>query len=95
MESDDLDIRNLREWQPVTDVLLKIPTKIQKGLFFQELNITCIDALPEFLALGSDVGIIFWYNRNTGNTQKLRTEVCNYCISLQTVKILHKKEINN
>ncbi|XP_031622315.1 WD repeat-containing protein CG11141 isoform X2 [Contarinia nasturtii] len=74
MESDEFDLRNLREWQPIKDVFQKIPPKIQKGFFFQELNITCIDALPEFLALGSDIGIIFWYNRRNGNVQKLRTE---------------------
>lgn len=75
MESDDFNLRNLREWQPIDNVFHKIPPKIQKGFFFQELHITCIDALPEYLALGSNVGIIFWYNRNNGNVQKLRTEV--------------------
>lgn len=75
MESEEFDLKNLREWQPTKDVFEKIPSKIQRGFFFQELNITCIDALPEFLALGSDVGIIFWYNRRNGNVQKLRTEV--------------------
>lgn len=75
MESDDLDLHNLREWEPINDVFRKIPPKIQRGFFFQELNVTCIDALPEFLGLGSDVGIIFWYNRLNGNVQKLRTEV--------------------
>lgn len=75
MESDDFNLRNLREWQPIDNVFHKIPPKIQKGFFFQELHITCIDALPEYLALGSNVGIIFWYNRHNGNVQKLRTEV--------------------
>lgn len=75
MESDDFNLRNLREWQPIDNVFHKIPPKIQKGFFFQELHITCIDALPEYLAFGSNVGIIFWYNRHNGNVQKLRTEV--------------------
>ncbi|XP_055320315.1 WD repeat-containing protein CG11141 [Sitodiplosis mosellana] len=74
MESDEFDLNNLREWKPTKDVFEKIPPKIQRGFFFQELNITCIDVLPEFLAIGSDVGIIFWYNRRNGNVQKLRTE---------------------
>lgn len=71
MESDDFNLHNLREWQPVNDVL----QKVQRGFFFHELNVTCIDVLPEYLGLGSDVGIIFWYNRRNGNVQKLRTEV--------------------
>lgn len=75
MESDEFDLHNLREWQPINDVFAKIPPKIHKGFFTQELSITCIDTLPEYLALGSDVGIVFWYNRQNGNVQKLRTEV--------------------
>lgn len=82
MESDEFDIRNLREWTPLTDVLQKIPTKIQKGFFFQKLNLTCVDILPEFIGFGSDVGIVFWYNRQNGNVQKLRAEVTNISIVL-------------
>lgn len=69
------DIRALREWSPLTDVFAKIPLKVQKGFFFVELNVTCIDALDEYLALGTDAGIVYWYNRQNGNVQKLRTEV--------------------
>lgn len=72
---ESVDIRNLREWSPQTDVFHKIPLKIQKGFFFQELNVTCVDALPDFVALGTDAGIIYWYNRQNGDVQKLRTEV--------------------
>lgn len=92
MDSDDLDLSNLREWQPINDVFQKIPPKIQKGFFFQELHITCIDALPEFLALGTNVGIIFWYNRRNGNVQKLRTEVSIYevhWLKLIAIQMVH------
>lgn len=72
----DVDnIKNLREWSPLSDLLSKIPTRIQKTFFYQDVNITCIDVLPDFIALGSDVGIVFWYNRSTGDVQKLRSEV--------------------
>lgn len=77
MENSDLreQIRNLREWAPLAEVLNKIPQKVQKGLFFQDLNVTCVDILPEFVALGTDAGIVYWYNRNNGEVQKLRCEV--------------------
>lgn len=77
MENSNLreQIRNLREWAPQAEVLNKVPQKIQKGLFFQDLNITCVDILPEFLALGTNVGIVYWYNRSNGEVQKLRCEV--------------------
>lgn len=91
MESDDFNLHNLREWQPVNDVLQKIPPKVQRGFFFHELNVTCIDVLSEYLALGSDVGIIFWYNRRNGNMQKLRTEV----IIIKPAVHLHSILISN
>lgn len=68
-------VRALREWSPLTDVFAKVPLKVQKGFFFVDLNVTCIDALDEYLALGTDAGIVYWYNRQNGNVQKLRTEV--------------------
>lgn len=91
MESDDFNLHNLREWQPIDDVSQKIPSKVQRGFFYQELNVTCIDVLSEYLGLGSDVGIIFWYNRRNGNVQKLRTEVIKYPIEYslgQFIRIL-------
>lgn len=89
MESGDLDLQNLRQWQPINDVFQKIPPKIQRGFFFQELNITCIDVLPEYFGLGTDAGIIFWYNRRNGNVQKLRTEVNG---SMNIYQSIRKKE---
>lgn len=68
-------LRNLCEWFPLNDVFQKIPLKIQKGFFFVDLNVTCVDAVDEFIALGSDAGIVFWFNRRTSQVQKLRTEV--------------------
>lgn len=67
-------VKNLREWVPLTDLLEKIT--VQKSFFYQDLSITCIDVLSDFIALGSDSGIIFWYNRADSSVQKLRSEVC-------------------
>lgn len=69
------ELYSIREWAPLTDVLDRIPTRINRGLFPADLSITCIDAIEEFLALGTDAGIVFWYNRQTGQIQKLRPEV--------------------
>lgn len=68
------EIFSLREWAPLTDIIEKIPHSVQKGLFSSDLGITCVDCVPEFIALGSDAGIVFWYNRFNGEVQKLRSE---------------------
>lgn len=73
MEGEPL--ANLREWAPLNDLLNKIPGRIQKGFLYQELNITCVNVLPNFIALGTNAGIVFWYNRSNGEIQKLRCEV--------------------
>ena len=66
---------NLREWAPLTDLLGKIPAKVQRGLFYHDLSMTCADVLADFIALGTDAGIVLWYNRTNGDLQKLRCEV--------------------
>ncbi|XP_030559825.1 WD repeat-containing protein CG11141 [Drosophila novamexicana] len=64
----------LREWAPLTEVMELIPAA-RRGFFPSNLNVTCVDAVEDFLALGSDAGIVFWYNRRSGEMQKLKAEV--------------------
>ncbi|CAD7012197.1 unnamed protein product [Ceratitis capitata] len=70
------ELYSIREWAPLTDIMEKIPGRIARALsiFPSDLNITCVDAISEYIALGSDAGIVFWYDRYTGELQKLRTE---------------------
>ncbi|XP_015125096.1 WD repeat-containing protein CG11141 [Diachasma alloeum] len=64
----------LREWAPLTALLQQIPVKLQSGIFTQDINFTCISVLPEFLAIGTNCGLVYWYNRETGDLQRLRCE---------------------
>lgn len=69
-------VRELREWQPLADLLAKIPAKCARGLIIpQELSLTCVAGVPEFVAVGTDAGLVFWYNRSTGDMQRLRCDV--------------------
>lgn len=65
----------LREWAPLTDILDHLPTHYYRGLIPLELSITCIAALEEYLALGTNVGVVFLYNRSNGRMQRYKTEV--------------------
>ncbi|KMY91978.1 WD repeat-containing protein CG11141 [Drosophila simulans] len=69
------ELCSIREWAPLTEVIERIPARLQRGFFPANLNLTCVDATEEFLAMGSDAGIVFWYNRRTGEMQKLKAEV--------------------
>ncbi|XP_034939342.1 WD repeat-containing protein CG11141 isoform X2 [Chelonus insularis] len=64
----------LREWAPLTSLLQQIPVKLQSGIFTQDIIFTCIDVVPEFIAIGTNCGLVYWYDRATGDLQRLRCE---------------------
>lgn len=65
----------LREWAPLATLLQQIPAKIQNGLFTHNISFTCIDAVPEFIAIGTNHGLVYWFNREKQDLQRLRCEV--------------------
>lgn len=65
----------LREWAPLAVLLQQIPAKMQNGIFTQDISFTCIDALTEFIAIGTNHGLVYWYNREKQDLQRLRCEV--------------------
>lgn len=71
----------VREWAPYTHMLNVIPTKVQFGIFSQDLNLTCMDAVGEYFALGTNVGLIYWYSRKKGTLQRLRCELTQSAIT--------------
>ncbi|EDW32298.1 GL11559 [Drosophila persimilis] len=83
------ELCSIREWAPLTDIIDHIPARLQRGFFPANLNLTCVDGTNEFLAVGSDAGIVFWYNRQTGEMQKLKSEVAT---RITCVKIVNSVE---
>lgn len=65
----------LREWAPLSDLFSRLPSRAKHGLFYQDVKLTCVDVLPEFLALGTNLGIVYWYDRKKKDLQRLRCEV--------------------
>lgn len=69
----------LQEWTPLSDLHSKIPLKA--GLL-KNLNLTCVSSSGnDFIALGTDCGLLLWYNRQSREMQKLRLE---YSLSVIT-----------
>ncbi|XP_046400254.1 WD repeat-containing protein CG11141 isoform X2 [Ischnura elegans] len=68
------EFKTLREWTPMSRLLQKIPLKAQRGLFTHDLNLTCVDCLPDYLVLGTNVGLVYWYDRRKDELQRLRCE---------------------
>ncbi|RZC43344.1 WD repeat-containing protein, partial [Asbolus verrucosus] len=73
-------------WAPLTDLFNKLPTRLQTGIFTQDVKLTCIDVLPEFLALGTNLGLVYWYDRKKKDLQRLRCEKQN--VQVTVVKII-------
>ena len=57
-----------REWSPLEYLLSRIPPI---GKFGKDQNITSIASTPYFIALGTNCGSVFWYNRSDDSLQRL------------------------
>ena len=66
----------LREFEPLKKLLQHIPTKVMKGFRAYTLDLTSIDVLGDFIAIGCNAGVVFLYERSTLKLQKLESEVC-------------------
>ncbi|XP_015594722.1 WD repeat-containing protein CG11141 [Cephus cinctus] len=67
----------LREWAPLSILLQQIPVKCQNGIFTQDMSFTSIDAVAEYIAIGTNHGLVYWYSREKGDLQRLRCENSN------------------
>lgn len=66
----------LQEWTPQTRLLQQIPLRAQKGIFSHDLNLTCVDVVQDYIAVGTNCGLVYWYCRENGDLQRLRFQVC-------------------
>ncbi|CAL1547450.1 unnamed protein product [Lymnaea stagnalis] len=64
----------LKEFERLDSLLSHIPRKAQHGLLMScDLILTCIDANTSFIALGTNVGLTFLYNRKDHSIQRLKS----------------------
>lgn len=62
----------LKEFAPLTHVLNQIPQHAQRGLNKVDLKLTCLDAIAEYLAIGSNAGVAFLYDRTRNTVTRLK-----------------------
>jgi len=53
----------LQEFEPLTDLLMKVPRCIQKGVLMSDITWTCIDVTDHWVVIGTDVGVVYVYSR--------------------------------
>ncbi|XP_026464297.1 WD repeat-containing protein CG11141-like [Ctenocephalides felis] len=69
-----MDASLLREWAPVNDIISKIPLRWLRGMFITDVCLTCIDAITEYIAIGTNAGFAIWYDRKKGDFIRLKCE---------------------
>ena len=75
-QGEAVESQELREWEQLDALLSKIPRRAQFGLLKScDLVLTCIDASEKYIALGSNIGVVFLYTRANESIQKLKTTV--------------------
>lgn len=73
---EEHDYLELREWSPLIDLFEKIPTRTKSLINLGEIiNISCFHVVEEFIALGTNVGLIYWYNREKKDLKEFRCDV--------------------
>lgn len=86
----------LREHAPLLNLLSLIPRKAQKGLMLMcDLLLTCIDVSPEHIALGTNIGLVFLYNRKKYQLERLKCHVSAFygiCILKRSIKSTDGRE---
>lgn len=63
--------KNLREFEPLVKILQLLPTKVHKAFYTLDLDWTCLDVTAEYIAIGSDFGIVYLIDRSSEKLQKL------------------------
>ncbi|XP_077522659.1 tectonin beta-propeller repeat-containing protein 2 isoform X3 [Amblyomma americanum] len=62
----------LKEFAPLTHLLSQIPQHAQRGLSKVDVKLTCLDAIAEYIAIGSSVGVVFLYDRTKNTVTRLK-----------------------
>ena len=73
--SIELNKCHLQEHEPLHHLLSILPQKAQKGLSSLPIEYTCIDVSPEYIALGTSVGLVLLYDRLGQSLQRLNCKV--------------------
>ncbi|XP_071079116.1 tectonin beta-propeller repeat-containing protein 2-like [Haliotis cracherodii] len=72
-KTDDMPVP--REFEPLWGILSQIPKKAQRGLLMQcDLIMTCVSADKSYIALGTNIGLVFLYDRKKHTMDRLKTD---------------------
>jgi len=50
------------ESEPLTNLLARVPRRIQKGVLMCDVTWTCVDVTDNWVVIGTDVGVVYVYS---------------------------------
>ena len=53
----------LQEFEPLTNLLARVPRRIQKGVLMCDVTWTCVDVTDHWIAIGTDAEVVYVYSR--------------------------------
>ena len=65
----------LQEFDALADIVKRIPHQAQKGLFRHDLDWTCLAISSEYIAIGTNIGLVFLYDRSKKTLERLQGPV--------------------
>ena len=70
----------LQEFEPLTQLLARVPCRIQRGLLMCDLMWTCVDVTDRWIAIGTDAGVVYLYHRPRETViHQLTSQVTDVC----------------
>ncbi|GFY52923.1 hypothetical protein TNIN_371451 [Trichonephila inaurata madagascariensis] len=72
--NDSGDHPVLQEYPLQSQLLYLIPARAQKGLSTFDIEFTCIDTDGHYIAIGTNIGIVYVFDRITNNLKRLRND---------------------
>lgn len=76
----------LKEFAPLTHLLSQLPQHAQRGLSKIDVKLTCLDVIAEYIAIGSNVGVVFLYDRTKNVVTRIKcTEMLDAITSISLV----------
>ncbi len=86
------EVSRIRECTPMNYCFNDVPLRVRRGLSVVEVQFCSLDAVEEFIAIGTTVGIVYWCNRKTQKVERLRPEVntvyCSVQLLLHSINII-------
>lgn len=88
-----VDTPVFREWVPLHHLIEKIPPRFHQGFVSKDLVLTCVTVSCDSILLGSNAGVLFWFNRSNHNVNRRNVDDKFIPITALAITVCHYGEV--